>query len=224
MSGRDKIYTCLLRRLHCNKHPHSRLRNIARSDDKSRYLTKKWSRDWRNREVFPYTCWDIWMAFLWHLIFADWISTLILWQTLCWKLDDGFASVMRSRHLTSNSGYATAQTVCTHHPRIYNLSKAHLGNSSIVVKHPPGGCNWLTCWCSIWKSFGRYPNDLTHRSYRWGYCCCVRNNCNCRCRSCKNTTNYLGTQLKLVLKYPIPLRHIHSSPSKLWFVKYHTND
>ena len=104
MSGRDKIYTCLLRRLHCNKHPHSRLRNIARSDDKSRYLTKKWSRDWRNREVFPYTWWYIWMAFLWHLILADWISTLILWQTLCWKLDDGFASVMRSRHLTSNSG------------------------------------------------------------------------------------------------------------------------
>ena len=55
-------------------------------------------------------------VFSWHLIFADGISTLTVWHTLRWKFDDGFASVMRSRHQISNANYARHRTEWTHHP------------------------------------------------------------------------------------------------------------
>ena len=73
--------------------------------------------------------------FSWHLIFADWMSTPILWHTLCEKLDDDFASVMRSRHPISNTNYAPDPTVRTHHTRIYNLTDTHLESPPSVVKH-----------------------------------------------------------------------------------------
>ena len=48
-----------------------------------------------------------------------------LLHILCSKLDDGFASVMRSRYLISNTNCAADRRVWTHHPRIHNLTKTH---------------------------------------------------------------------------------------------------
>ena len=76
--------------------------------------------------------------FLWYPIFADGNSVLILWQHLCWKLDDGSASKMRCRHIISNTNHFIYGTLWTpHYPRINDFTKAHLESSS-VVKHPPG--------------------------------------------------------------------------------------
>ena len=64
-------------------------------------------------------------------------TCFILWCSLCKKLYDGSVSAMRKRHHISNTNPTTALLLCTHHPRICNLTKNHLGSSPDVVKLPP---------------------------------------------------------------------------------------
>ena len=83
--------------------------------------------------------------------FADGNNILTLWQPVCQKLNDGSTSMMRSRHLISNTNDSICGTIWTHHPRIYNLMETHSGSSPSVLKHPPGflthsyaTIHWLT--------------------------------------------------------------------------------
>ena len=47
--------------------------------------------------------------FSWYLVFADRNSTMILWHTVCQKLDDGSVSMMQHRHRISNTNHFTYQ-------------------------------------------------------------------------------------------------------------------
>ena len=62
---------------------------------------------------------------------------LIMWHTLCSKLDDGPASTMRGRHLISDTNYTAAPSSwCSYHPRICTEhTKTRLGSSPFVVHH-----------------------------------------------------------------------------------------
>ena len=51
--------------------------------------------------------------FSWYHIFADWNNVFPVWHFLCQKLDDGPASLMRSRHLISNTTYSADQSQWT---------------------------------------------------------------------------------------------------------------
>ena len=46
------------------------------------------------------------------------------------------ASTMRIHNLISEKNYTSDLPILVHHPRIYNRTKTHLGNSSSVTKHP----------------------------------------------------------------------------------------
>ena len=78
---------------------------------------------WRGKRelwVFHDTCLGSQINFC-DLSFS-WVQKtyLILWCSLCSKLDDGSASVMRRCHLISNTNHTAAMV---RHPRKYNLTK-----------------------------------------------------------------------------------------------------
>ena len=61
---------------------------------------------------------------------------LILWCSLCEKLDDGSASLMRSRHLISNTGLTVTALPWANHQGFYRLTKTHSHSSLSCGKHP----------------------------------------------------------------------------------------
>ena len=68
----------------------------------------------------------------WFITFMD--GNHIPHPHLQWRLNDGSASLMRSRRLVSNTNRTADMSPCTYQMRINNLTETNLGSSPHVVK------------------------------------------------------------------------------------------